>query len=160
GANLACNASHFTGEYVELINHCIDGLFQLQDFAAGVYGNLFGEIPARNGRRHFSDVTDLRGEITRHEVDVVGQVFPGTGHARHLCLAAEFAFGADFAGDACHFRREGVELVHHRIDGVLEFENFAVHVHGDLSGQVAARHCGCNLRDVTNLTRQVAAHGI
>ena len=57
----------------------------------------------------------LRG----HRVDVVGEVFPGAGHARHLRLAAELAFGAHLAGHAGDFRGEGVELVDHRVDGVL-----------------------------------------
>ena len=98
----------------------------------------------------------LRG----HEVDVVGQVLPGAGDARHLRLAAELAFGADFAGDARHFRGEGVELVHHRVDGVLQLENFAAHVDGDLARQVAARHGGGHLRDVAHLVGEVAAHGV
>jgi hypothetical protein len=51
--------------------------------------------------------------------------FPGSSHAGHLRLSAEFAFGADFAGHARHFGGEGVQLIHHRIDGVFEFENFA-----------------------------------
>ena len=40
-------------------------------------------------------------------------------------LAAELAFGADLARDARHFRGEGVELVHHGVDGVLQLQNFA-----------------------------------
>src|SRR5512145_1494210 len=44
---------------------------------------------------------------------------------------------ADFARHARHFAGEGVELVHHGVDGVLELENFAAHVHGDLLRQVA-----------------------
>ena len=49
-----------------------------------------------------------RGQVRRHEVDVVGQVLPGAGDARHLRLAAELAFGADFARHARHFGGEGV----------------------------------------------------
>ena len=41
-------------------------------------------------------------------------------------LAAELAFGADFARDARDFGGEAVELVHHRVDGVLQLENFAL----------------------------------
>ena len=66
-------------------------------------------------------------------------------------LAAELAFGADLARDARHFRGEGVELVHHGVDGVFQLENFAAHVHGDLARQVAARHGGGHLRDVAHL---------
>src|SRR6202451_1260815 len=39
--------------------------------------------------------------------------------------AAEQALGADFAGDAGDFRGEAVELIDHRVDGVLELQNFA-----------------------------------
>src|SRR5258707_8851362 len=34
----------------------------------------------------------------------------------HVGLAAEPAFGADLARDACHLRRERPQLVHHRVD--------------------------------------------
>ena len=52
-------------------------------------------------------------------VDGVGQIFPGAGDVRRLRPAAEFAFGADFARDAGDFGGEGVELIDHRVDGVL-----------------------------------------
>ena len=106
------------------------------------------------------DVADLPGQIGRHRIDVIRQVFPGSGHAGHGGLAAEFAFGADFARHARHFRGKTVQLVHHDVDGVLEFENFAFHVHGDFARQVAARHGGGHLRDVADLRRQVGRHGI
>ena len=44
--------------------------------------------------------------------------------ARHLRLAAELAVGADFAGDARHLGGEGVELVNHGVDGVLELRGY------------------------------------
>ena len=66
-------------------------------------------------------------------------------------LAAELAFGADFARDARHFRGKGVELVHHRVDGVLQLENFALHVDGDLAREVAARDGRGHFGDVAHL---------
>src|SRR4029450_2239123 len=39
---------------------------------------------------------------------------------------------AHFAGPARPPRGEGVELIDHRVDGVLQLEDFAFHVHGDL----------------------------
>ena len=54
------------------------------------------------------------------EVHRVGQVLPRAGHALHVGLAAELAFGADLARHARHLRRERRELVHHRVDGVLQ----------------------------------------
>ena len=86
-------------------------------------------------------------------VHVVGQVLPGAGHALHLRLAAQLAFGADFAGHAGHFRGEGVELVHHGVDGVLELEDLALHVDRDLLGEVAVGHGGGHVGDVADLRR-------
>ncbi len=160
GADLAGDARHFAGEHVELIDHRVHGLLELQDFAADVDRDLLGEVAAGDGGRDLGDVADLGGQVARHEVDVVGQVLPGAGDARHLRLAAELAFGADLAGDARHFRGEGVELVHHRVDGVLELEDFAAHVDGDLAREVAARDGGRHLRDVAHLVGEVAAHRI
>ena len=78
----------------------------------------------------------------------------------HLRLAAELAFGADLAGDARHFRGEAVELVHHRVDGLLQLENLALHVDGDLAREVAAGHGGGHCRDVADLRREVGRHGV
>ena len=90
-----------------------------------------------------------------HRVDAVGQVLPGAGDAEHVGLAAEPAFGADLARDARHFAGEGVELVHHRVDGFLELQDFARHVHGDLLRQVAAGDGGRDVGDVADLRGQV-----
>ncbi len=98
----------------------------------------------------------LRG----HEVDVVGEVLPGSADAGDVGLAAELAFGADFAGHAGDFAGEGVELVHHGVDGVLQLENFALHVHGDLAGEVAAGDGGGDFGDVADLSGEVAGHGV
>src|SRR4030095_5023953 len=108
----------------------------------------------------FSDAAHLRGQVAGHEVDVVGEVLPRAANAGHLRLAAELAFGADLARHARDFRGEGVELIDHHVYGVLELENFAFHVDGDLTRQVAARDCRRHLGDVAHLRRQVARHGI
>ena len=47
------------------------------------------------------------GEVGGQLVDVVGEVLPGAGHARHLGLAAEAALGADLAGDTGDLVGEG-----------------------------------------------------
>ncbi len=122
--------------------------------------DLLRQVAAGDGGGDVGDVADLRGQVAGHEVDVVGQVLPGAGDARHLRLAAELAFGADFAGDAGDFRGEGVELIDHRVDGVFQLENFAAHVDGDLARQVAARHGGGDVGDVAHLVGEVAAHGV
>src|SRR5204862_528181 len=106
------------------------------------------------------DVADLGGEVAGHRVDRVGQVLPGAGHSAHVGLAAELAFGADLARDARDFGGERAELVDHRVDGVLELEDLAVDVHGDLPRQLAAAVCRADLGDVADLRREVAGHRI
>ena len=160
GTDLAGNARHFAGERVELVHHRVDGFLQLQDFAGNVHGDFLRQVAAGDGGRNVGDVADLRREVQRHEVDAVGQVFPRAGDARHLRLTAELAFGADLAGHAGHFRGKRIELVHHRVDGVFEFENFAAHIDGDLARQVAAGHRRGHVRDVAHLVGEVAAHGV
>ena len=88
-----------------------------------------------------------------HRVHVVGQILPRAGHAAHLRLAAELAFGADFARHARHFGGEAVELIDHRVDGVLQLQDFALHVHRDLLRQVAVRHRRRHVGDVAHLRR-------
>src|SRR6185437_6340351 len=110
--------------------------------------------------RHFGDVAHLCGQVRGHEIDVVGQVLPGACHAGHLRLAAQLAVGTDFAGDARHFGGEGVELVDHGVDGGLEVENFALHIHRDLARKVAARHGGGDFGDVAHLRGQVGGQQV
>ena len=117
---------------------------------------FFDKSPRGHGRRHFGDVAHLAGEVAGHEVHVVGEVLPRAGHALHLGLTAELAFGAHFAGHAGHFRGERAELIHHRVDRVLELENFALHVDRDLLRQVAAGHGLGHFGDVADLAGEVA----
>ena len=73
----------------------------------------------------------------------------------HLGLAAELALGAHLAGDARHLAGEAVQLVHHGVDGVLQLQDLALHVDGDLARKVAARDGGRHLGDVADLAGEV-----
>ena len=77
-------------------------------------------------------------------------------YAAHFGLAAQFAFGTHFARHARDFGGEGVELVHHDVDGVFEFENFALHVYRNLLAEVAVSHRRCHQRNVSHLIGEVA----
>ena len=160
GTDFAGHAGDFAGEPVELVDHRVEGFFQLQDFAAHVDRDFARQIAAGDGCRDFGDVSNLASQVAGHEVDVVGEIFPCAANAGHLRLAAELAFGTDFAGHARDFASEGVQLVDHRVDGVFEFENFALHVDGDFAGQIAAGHSGRDFGDVSDLGRKVAGHGV
>src|ERR1700691_5628023 len=54
---------------------------------------------------------------------------------RSFQVPAQPAFGAHLAGHARHFRGERRKLIHHRVDGLFELEDFPLHVHCDLLGQ-------------------------
>ena len=209
--------------------------------------------PSRDGGRDRGDVADLAGQVAGHEVDVVGQVLPRAGDARHArpgrraCLrvptsratrvtsaandeswstivlmvffssrispwtstviffvrspratavvtaamlrtwpvrlpaieltlsvrsfhvpddafdarlAAELAFGADLARHARHFRGERAELIDHRVDGVLQLEELALDVDGDLLRQIAVGDGRGDFGDVAHLRGQVAGHQV
>src|SRR5205807_2240022 len=102
----------------------------------------------------------LGGQVAGHVVDVVRQVLPNTGDAGHLGLAAELTFRTDLARHPGDLPGEGVQLVDHGVDGVLEFEDFALDFDGDLLGQVAFLHGGGDLGDVAHLSRKVGGHQI
>src|SRR6202034_2302419 len=159
GTDFARHASDFGCECAQLINHGVDGVFELENFAFYVDRDFAGKIAAGNSRSDFGDVTDLAGEVAGHEVHVVGEVFPraGTGHLR---LTAEFAFGADFARHAGDFSGERVQLVHHGVNCVLQLENFALHVHRDLAREVSARNGRGHFRNVADLSGQVSGHRV
>src|SRR5207244_1780955 len=110
--------------------------------------------------RHLGDVAHLRGQVARHEVDVVGEIFPGAGNPGHLRLAPELALGADLARDAGDCRGERVQLIDHRVDGVFDLQNLAADVDGDFLAEVAFGNRGGDLRHVTQLHGQVAGEQI
>src|SRR5262249_53343805 len=68
GANLACDAGDLRSEGVELVNHCVDGVFQLEDLAPLVDRDLLGQIPVRHGGGHIGDIADLGGQIAAHGI--------------------------------------------------------------------------------------------
>src|SRR5205085_669688 len=123
-------------------------------------GDLARQIAFLDRSRDFGDVAHLRREVGRQLVDVVGQVLPGPGCSGHVSLAAQPSCSADLAGDARDLAGEGVQLVDHPVDGVLQFEDLAADVDGDLPGEVAFRDGGCDIRDVAHLGGEVARHGV
>ena len=160
GAHLAGHAGNFRGEGPELVHHRVDGVFQLQNLAANVYRDFSAQIAISHGGGDVGDVSHLTGEVRRHRIDAVGQIFPRAGYAENHSLAAELAFGAHLAGHAGNFRGEGAELVHHRVDGVFELEDLASDVHGDLLRQIAVGDSGSHVGDVSHLGSQVSGHRV
>src|SRR2546425_1044038 len=142
-AHLPGHGSDLIGKDGEGINQVVDGVSDLYNLAADVHGDLLREVAIRDRGGHLGYVSDLIGQIPRHGIDVVGQVLPGTGYALHLRLAAQLAVGADLARHARHLRCKSAELIHHGVDGVLQLQDLALDVHGDLFREVTGGEaCG------------------
>ncbi len=154
--HLARYPRHLIGEGRELVDHRVDGVLQLQDLPAGIHVDLLREIAARDGRRHLRDLPHLRSEVPGHEVDRVGQLLPRAGHAVHPRLTAEPSLRAHVPRHPRDLVGERGQLVDHRVDGVLQLQHLAGDVDRDLLRQIAVRHRRRHLRDVADLTRQVA----
>src|SRR5438094_6587186 len=64
-------------------------------------------------------------QICGELIDVAGQILPGAGDTRHLCLTAEPALGADLMSNARHFAGKSIKLVNHPVDGLLQLQDLA-----------------------------------
>src|SRR5207248_1140758 len=133
---------------------------QFEDLALDLDRDLLGEVALLNGRGDLSDVANLGGQIGRQLVDVVGEILPGARRTQHICLATQAPLGADLASHPGDLAGKGVQLVNHAVDRVLQIGNLAVYINRDLLGKVAPGHGGGDLRDVADLTREVAGHGV
>src|SRR5439155_1020615 len=145
---------------VQLVHHRVDRVLQLEDLAARVDGDLLAQVAARDRGRDVGDVPHLGRQVAGHRVDAVGQVLPDAGDAIDRRPAGELAFRPDLARNPGHFAGEGVELVDHRVDRVLELEDLALDVDLDLLAQVAVGHRGRHFGDVPDLGREVAGHEV
>ena len=159
-AYFARHPAHLGGKGVQLIHHGIHGFLELKDLAFHVHCDLARKIAARDGRRHVGDIAHLRGEIRSHRVNVVGEILPCPSHAADLCLTAELALGADLSSHTGYFGGEPVQLIHHCIDGVLEFEDFALDVHGDRLRKVSICHGSGDVGDVAHLGSEIGSHRV
>src|SRR5206468_8742401 len=128
------------------------------NLALHVDRDLARQVSARHCGRDTGDVADLRGQVRRHRVDRIGQVLPGTGHARHDRLTAKLPVGADFTCNARDLCGKAAQLIDHRVDGFFELEDFAADVDGDFLGQVAVGHRNGDVGNVADLRSEVARH--
>src|SRR6185436_9544142 len=116
--------------------------------------DLARQVTARDRRGDVGDVSNLIGQVRRHEVHVVGQVLPGAGDARHLRLTTQLPIGAHLARDAGDLGREAVQLIDHRVDGRPDAQELALYglafdVEHHLLRQVAGRDGLDDTRDFT-----------
>ena len=83
-AHFARHRGHLIGEGGQRVGHVVDGFGQGGDFALGVHRQLLRQVAVGHGGHDFHDAAHLLGEVGGHDVDVVGEILPGSGHAGHL----------------------------------------------------------------------------
>src|SRR5207253_3055110 len=71
GTDLARHAGDFSSELIQLIDHAVDGVLQLEDLTANVDGDLLGEVALGDGGGDLGDVAHLGGQVAGHVIDVV-----------------------------------------------------------------------------------------
>ena len=160
GAHLVGHPCDLRGERAEKVHHGIDRVLQLQELALGVHGNLGGEFAIRDRGGHGAEVAHLTRQVAGHRVHADGQVPPNAADAFDFSLTAQFAFRAHFVRHAGDLRGERTEQVHHGVDCVLQLQNLALSVHGDLGGEVAIRDRGGHRTEAAHLPGQLAGHGV
>src|SRR5205823_2592838 len=96
------------------------------------------------------------GQVSGALVGLVGPRPPPAGAPRYRALPAELALGAHLAGDAGDLVGERPELVDHGVDRVLQLQDLAADLDGDLLGEIAAGDGRGHLGDVADLAGQVA----
>src|SRR5438309_2295507 len=128
--------------------------------ATRVDRDLLGQVAVRDRGGHLGDVAHLVRQVAGEDVHVVREVLPGAREALHVSLHAQLPVGAHLASDARHLPGEGAELIDHGVDGVLQLQDLALHVDGDLLRQIAVGDSRGDLRDVAHLRGQVRRHQI
>src|SRR5690606_17618721 len=93
-------------------------------------------------------------------VDVISPVLPRAPDAVMLRLAAEPAFGPALARHAGHPAGAALFPYAPLFRSVLQLEDLALHVDGDLLGQVARGNRGGHFGDVADLAGQVRGHQV
>ncbi len=147
------HARYFGSERIELIHHRVDGVLQVEDFALYGDSDLSRQVALCNRSGDFGDIPHLPCEILSHQVHIAGEIHPYTRDTYHARLAPQFALSAHLVGHACYFGGKRIELIHHRVDGVLQVENFAPHFDGDLPGEIAIGNSGGHLGNIADLSR-------
>src|SRR5205814_2139238 len=149
-ADLPGHGGDLIGEHGEGVDHPVDGLGQLGDFTLRLEDQLPLQVTVRDRGHDLGDAAHLAGQVRGHRVHVVGEIFPRAADAAHEGLTTQLSFGADLARDAGDLGGEAIQLIDHDVDGVLQLEDLALHVDGDLPGKVPARDGGRDLGDVAH----------
>ena len=122
------------------------------------YGQFLLQVTCCYRCYHLGYTAYLAGKVGCHHVHRVCKVLPCTCHTFYFGLAAQFTFGTHFTSHTCYFECEGVELVHHGIDGVLQVKYFSFHIYRYLLREVTAGYSFCHFGYVAYLAGKVTCH--
>jgi hypothetical protein len=103
------------------------------------------QVAARDFFHHFRNAAHLFSKVAGNRVHTVGEILPRACDSFDIRLTAQSSLSTHLAGDESDFRSEGVKLVHHDVDGVLQLQNFSTTVHGDFLREVPSGN-GCRDR--------------
>ncbi len=148
GAHFASHACDFGSKGPQLVDHRVDGLFELKNLSANVNGNLAREVAARHRCCNLGDVANLPRQVARHRVHRIGEVLPGAGHPRYLSLPSELAVRADLTCNTSDLGGKDSELLNHGVDDggrtqELAFKRSSADIQSDRLRQIPLRD-GCN----------------
>ena len=160
GAYLSRNARHFTGKGVELIDHRIDSIFQLEDFALHVDSDFSVQVATRYCGGDFCDVAYLGSEVSAHGVHRICKILPGACYAGNHRLNAKATFGANLARNTSDFGSERAELLDHCVNGFLELQNLPTHIDRDLFRKIAVGNSNGYICNVSHLPCKIRGHGV
>ncbi len=120
----------------QVVDHLVEVALELVQLAARLYRDRPGQIALGYRGCYIGDRPHLIGKRVRHGVHVVGKSTPGPARSGHFRLPAQLALGTHLLGDAGNLVGKDAQPVHHGVDGVLQFQHLAAHIHGDLLRQV------------------------
>ncbi len=128
GADLLRDARHLGGERAELIDHRVDRVLELAGSRPRASTVIFCDrSPLATAVVTFAMLRTCAVRFAGQAVDVVGQVLPRAGRRRsprpdrRACLRCRPPCATRVTSAA-----NGVELVDHRVDGVLQLEDLAL----------------------------------
>ncbi|MNC19099.1 hypothetical protein D3C75_670250 [compost metagenome] len=119
-AYLPCHGGYLVRESSQRLDHIVDCIRQLGDFAFGFHSQFLLQVTVRYRRYDLGDSAHLIRQVGRHNINVVGEVFPDPPHTADLGLSAQFTVRTNLTRHTRNLRGERIQLIHHRIDCVLQ----------------------------------------
>jgi hypothetical protein len=123
----------------QLVTIVLIVFFSLQDLAAHIHGDLARQIAVRDSGGHLAMLRTWPVRFDAIEFTESVRSFQ-TPRRPSLGLPPSFPSVPDFARHARHFAAKRVELIHHRVDGVLQLRDLAATSTVIFARQIAVRN--------------------